>query len=84
MYQADPAMMVRKLAAKVRPGGVVVFHEPCRDGVRSFPPVPTYDSGRQLVDDTFRATGADPIMGIKLHPTFVATGLPAPTVRMES
>jgi SAM-dependent methyltransferase len=84
MYQADPAAMVRKLATHVRPGGVVVFHEPYRDGVRSFPPVPTYDRGWQLVDDTFRGTGADPIMGIKLHATFRAAGLPTPTMRMES
>jgi len=43
IYQADPAAMVRKLAAHVRPDGVVVFHEPYRDGIRSFPPLPTYD-----------------------------------------
>ncbi len=84
MYQADPAAMVRKLVARVRPGGVVMFHEPYRDGVRSFPPVPTYDRGWQLVDDAFRGTGADPIVGVKLHAVFVAAGLPAPTMRMES
>jgi len=83
MYQADPAAMVRKLVAHLRPGGIVVFHEPYRDGVRSFPPVPSYDRGWQLVDDTFRGTGADPIMGIKLHATFTAAGLPSPTMRME-
>jgi SAM-dependent methyltransferase len=84
MYQAEPAEMVRKLVARVRPGGVVMFHEPYRDGVRSFPPVPTYDRGWQLVDDAFRSTGADPSMGIKLHAVFVAAGLPPPTMRMES
>jgi len=84
MYQADPAAVVRRLVGRLRPGGVVMFHEPYRDGVRSFPPVPTYDRGWQLVDDTFHGTGADPIMGIKLHAVFVAAGLPAPTMRMES
>ena len=50
--------MVRRLVTHLRPGGVVMFHEPYRDGVRSFPPVSTYDRGWQLVDDTFKATGA--------------------------
>jgi SAM-dependent methyltransferase len=84
MYQADPASMLRKLAANVRPGGVVAFHEPYRDGLRSFPPVPSYDRAWQLVDDTLRASGADPSMGIKLHAIFVAAGLPSPSMRMET
>jgi SAM-dependent methyltransferase len=84
MYQQDPAAMLRKLVSNVRPGGVVVFHEPDRDGVLSFPLVPDYDRGCQLVDETFRLTGADPRMGIKLHATFVAAGLPAPTMRLEA
>jgi SAM-dependent methyltransferase len=84
MFQPDPVALLRGVLAHVRSGGVAVFHEPYRDGVRSFPPVPTYDRGWQLVDDTFRATGADPTMGIKLHATFVAAGLPSPTMRMES
>jgi SAM-dependent methyltransferase len=84
MYQPDPSAIVRQLVARVRQGGVVMFHEPYRDGVRSFPPVPTYDRAWQLVDDSFRATGADMIMGIKLHSVFVDAGLPAPTLRMES
>jgi SAM-dependent methyltransferase len=84
MYQPDPAITLRRLADHVRPGGVVVFHEPYRDGLRSFPPVPAYDRGWQLVDETFRRSGADPLMGIKLHATFVAAGLAPPSMRMES
>lgn len=84
MYQPDPVAMVRQLTSLLRPGGIVVFHEPFRDGVRSFPSLPTYDRGWQLVDDAFRGSGADPLMGIKLHTTFVAAGLPSPTLRMES
>lgn len=84
MYQPDPTTMVRQLVARLRPGGVVMFQEPYRDGVRSFPPVPTYDRAWQLVDDSFGATGADMIMGIKLHSVFVDAGLTAPTLRLES
>jgi SAM-dependent methyltransferase len=84
MYQPDPAAWVRQLVGHLRSGGVVMFHEPYRDGVRSFPPVPTYDRGWQLVDDALRGTGGDTIMGIKLHAVFVAAGMSAPTMRMES
>ena len=84
MFQNDPASMLRKVAAHVRPGGVVVFHEPDRDGIRSYPPVPAYERWCQLVDETFRRWGGDPRMGVKLHSTFIAAGLPAPTMRLES
>lgn len=84
MYQEDPAATLRKLASHLRPGGIVVFHEPYRSGLRSFPPVADYDRGWGLVDETFRRSGADPTMGIKLHATFVAAGLAPPWLRMES
>jgi SAM-dependent methyltransferase len=84
MYQPDPVATLRQLMKHVRSDAVIVFHEPYRDGVRSFPPVPTYDRCWQLLDDVFRGTGADSIMGIKLHSVFVAAGLPAPTMRMEA
>jgi SAM-dependent methyltransferase len=84
MFQADPAVWLRRVVQCLRPGGVVMFHEPYRDGVRSFPPVPTYDRAWQLVDDALRGTGGDTIVGIKLHGVFIAAGLPAPTMRMES
>jgi SAM-dependent methyltransferase len=84
MFQADPAASLGKLAAHVRPGGIVVFHEPYRDNIRSYPSVAVYDHGWELVDETLRRSGADPLMGIKLHSTFLAAGLPAPTMRMES
>jgi len=84
MYQADPAAWLRKLLTHVRPSGVVAFHEPYRDGLRSFPPVPSYDQAWQLVDDTLRASGADPCMGIKLHTIFEAAGLPSPSMRVET
>ena len=84
MHQPDPAAMLRGVVTHVRPAGVVVFHEPYRDGIRSFPAVEAYDRACQLVSDTFRGAGADPNMGIKLHATFVAAGLPAPSLRLES
>src|SRR5262249_60508592 len=74
----------RALTRHLRRGGVVVFHEPDRDGIRSFPPVPLYDRCCKLVDETIRRWGGDPRMGINLYPTFIAAGLPAPRMRLES
>lgn len=84
MFQRDPALMLRKVAAHVRPGGVVVCHEPDRVGIRSYPTVESYERWCRLCDEVFRRWGGDPRMGIKLHSTFVAAGLPAPTMRLES
>jgi SAM-dependent methyltransferase len=83
-FQPDPAAMLRKVAAHARSSGVVMFHEPYRGGVRSYPPVTSYDQAWELVTETVRRLGADPLMGIKLHRTFVAAGLPAPSMRLES
>jgi SAM-dependent methyltransferase len=36
LFQADPAVMVRKLAGHLRPGGAIVFHEPEWDSTDRF------------------------------------------------
>jgi SAM-dependent methyltransferase len=84
VFQRDPATVLRKLIAHARPGSIVVFHEPDFDSERSFPPVPTYDRCCRWVAETLRRSGADPRMGIKLYAAFVAAGLPAPSIRLES
>ena len=83
-FQQDPGVMLRKLADHVRPGGVVAFHEIDWDGVRSFPPSPTYDRCCLWIVETLRLLGAETRMGIKLHATFVAAGLPAPSMRLHA
>lgn len=81
-FQKDPAAMLRKLAAHVRPGGVVVFHEIDWGGLGSFPPVPTFDQCCRWGADTMRLYGTETRMGTKLHATFVDAGLPSPTMRL--
>jgi SAM-dependent methyltransferase len=84
MFQRDPVAMLRKLATHLRPGGVVVFHEPDREGIRSLPPVALYDRCCRLVDEAVSRSGAERRMGLKLHSAFVAAGLPPPMMRLES
>ena len=84
MYYADPTAALRKLAGHLRPGGMLVLHEADWDGVRSFPPLPTYDRCCRLFVETFRLLGTETRMGIKLHSAFVAAGLPAPSMRLHA
>jgi hypothetical protein len=83
-FQPDPATMLRKLAGHVRSGGLIVFHEIDHGGVGSFPPAPTYDRCCRWVIETLRSHRTETRMGTKLHSTFVAAGLPAPSMRLES
>jgi SAM-dependent methyltransferase len=84
MFQRDPVAMLRGVTAHVRSGGVVVFHEPDWASARSYPSVPTYDQCCQWIVETLRLSSVDPRMGIKLHSSFVAAGLPEPSMRLES
>jgi len=84
LWQPDPARMLRRLITHVRPGGVVVFHEPDFDGERSSPAVPTYDRCCHWVREVLRLTGVHAHMGVGLHSTFVSAGLPAPSIRLEA
>ena len=84
MYYAEPAVALQKLAGHLRPGGVLVFHETDWDGVRSYPPSPTYDQCCQWFRETFRLLGTETRMGIKLHSAFVTAGLSAPSMRLHA
>jgi ubiquinone/menaquinone biosynthesis C-methylase UbiE len=83
-FQPDPGATLRKLVRHVRSGGLVVFHEIDHGGVGSFPPAPTYDRCCRWVIETLRSHHTETRMGTKLHSTFVAAGLPAPSMRLEA
>jgi SAM-dependent methyltransferase len=82
-FQTDPAVMLRSIARHVQPDGLLVFHELDWDGVRSFPPVPTYDTCRRLCTEAI-GSAAETQMGGKLFRTFIAAGLGAPALRLEA
>ena len=86
MYQADPAHTLRRLAARVRPGGVVAMIESAdlNAPVRTHPSTPTHE---QIAAWTARLQGAEgPIanMGMRLYRTFLDAGLPAPQLRLAA
>jgi SAM-dependent methyltransferase len=83
-FCAAPAATLRRLAAHLRPGGVMVFHELDWEGVRSYPPAPIYDQCCQWFIETFRLLGTETRMGIKLHSAFVEAELRPPSMRMDA
>jgi ubiquinone/menaquinone biosynthesis C-methylase UbiE len=83
LFQADPTAMVRKLVGHLRPGGVIVFHEPIWDCARSLPPAHTYDRCCRWIIETFRLARTE-TTAEKLHQAFVGAGLPEPSMRMHT
>jgi SAM-dependent methyltransferase len=82
MYVADPVAVVRHLAGRLRPGGVVLFAE-ADVVVRAWPPAPLYHRYWRWIVAALERSGAKQDMGLRLFTTFVAAGLPAPRVRMD-
>ena len=86
MYMADPAEVLKQLATRVRPGGIVAFQEvdftPYRQMYRPDTPV-----ANKLTDwalGVFEHSGAHVAMGFDLYHTFVKAGLPEPYMHFES
>jgi ubiquinone/menaquinone biosynthesis C-methylase UbiE len=84
MFQRDPAALLRQVAAHVKPGGPIVFHEPDWDGVRSHPTAPVYLEACRWIVRTVEVTGNRARMGGELYATFVSAGLPPPTMGVDA
>ena len=84
MFQPDPVATLRALVRHLRPDGIVVFHEIDWDGARSNPRVAPYDDSCRWILETIEKNGVHGRMGAKLPSTFVAAGLPAPSLALES
>ena len=83
-FQPDPVATLRTIARQVRPGGIILFHEPYREQMHSVPPVQSYDRACRWVSETYRRSGVDVEIGIKLYSVFQDAGLPGPTMRMHA
>jgi SAM-dependent methyltransferase len=84
MHQPDPAGMLRKLARVLNPGGIVAFQEFDICGAHSFPPSPTFDQCLEWIAAALAKTGTDTRMGVRLYSTFLAAGLPAPSMSLDA
>ena len=83
MYLPDPVTTLRSISQLVRPGGVIVFQEPTWVPVIAhLQALPLWFATASLIDKTMRVS-ANHDMGAELYHTFIKSGLPAPTVRME-
>lgn len=82
MYSPDPVQALRRLLRHIRPGGIVAFQE-TGGGTRSYPRVPLFERLFELTGKAQQLSGAEPQMGLKLYPTFIAAGLPAPTQQVN-
>jgi SAM-dependent methyltransferase len=85
MYLADPAAELRLLADRLRPGGVIAFQEGVFDDPkRPYPPGPLHDQVLAWMTPPPGAPGPDTQMGLKLFRTFLAAGLEAPKLRLDT
>jgi ubiquinone/menaquinone biosynthesis C-methylase UbiE len=85
LHQADPVAMIRGVAATVRRGGIVAFHELASEVCgHTFPTMDLYVTAERRLNAAFRATLPHIDTGGRLFAYFEAAGLPAPRLIWES
>jgi ubiquinone/menaquinone biosynthesis C-methylase UbiE len=84
VFQSDPAAWLRSLAGRLRPGGVLVLHEPDFHDLRSNPSVPSYDRCCHWVSEAFRRGGTAVQMADTLLAAFRGADLPSPRMHLET
>jgi SAM-dependent methyltransferase len=84
MYYPDPVDAVRRLAERVREGGLIIFQEFDVANCRSLPLAPTFERHTSWIKRTLSATGARTQLGLELYSVFVAAGLAGPKMRMDA
>jgi SAM-dependent methyltransferase len=85
MYQPDAAESLRRIAASVRPGGLVAFQEHDSSMAPiSLVPLPLHDRVRGWIWQTVEREGADVRMGLGLAAAMEAAGLHVEHVRAEA
>ncbi|MGH3088043.1 MAG: class I SAM-dependent methyltransferase [Rubrobacteraceae bacterium] len=85
IYLGEPEATLRSLSGHLRPGGIVAFQEiDWTNGPTAVPPSRHLARVWEWVPEMFRRAGLDPQMGLKLHQTFLAAGLPTPTMHLDA
>jgi ubiquinone/menaquinone biosynthesis C-methylase UbiE len=83
MYYPSSSDALRQLVRHVRPGGIVAFQESDNSGARTYPTQPLFERLFELMQRAIEISGAEPRMALKLYPTFIAAGLPTPSLQAE-
>jgi SAM-dependent methyltransferase len=83
-FVSDPVAVLRSLATRVRPGGVLVFQEPTwSSAVPHAQHLPLRSACVELVCEALRRGGAQPDMALTLFRSFPDSGLPIPQMRID-
>jgi SAM-dependent methyltransferase len=82
MYSSEPSNALRRVAANVRPGGIVAFQEMNVAEAKSFPQVDLFEQSMRLIIETLHREKVKTLMGLGLYRTFVEAGLPPPQMIM--
>lgn len=88
MHQPDPARVLARAGAVVRPGGVVAIMESHLQalgaGWHSWPRSPAYGRLLEIMLPIIEAAGGRTGMGLQLRHTFLAAGLPDPALDVRA
>ncbi len=82
----QPASLLRLLAQRLHPGGLLAFQEYNITGLSEwiFPPSPLWEQAATWCREVYQRVGLERRMGMKLYGTFLSAGLPAPQLRYET
>lgn len=96
MHVPDPVALLRTLTARLKPGGIVAFHEndftyppttfpvtPLSEELKTWAIPPVSDEMRSWAN-TSRTPGPEAQMGTKLYRTYLEAGLPGPQLMLEA
>jgi ubiquinone/menaquinone biosynthesis C-methylase UbiE len=84
MYLSDPAAALRQAAGRLRSGGIIAMHEADLAYDWAVPQTPLWEQVRGWFLQTLACAGVEERMGLRLYRCFVAAGLPAPEMTLES
>jgi len=88
IYMKDPATVLKRLASRLRPGGLIVLQELDMTTAGSYPEVSLYNQCGEWIGEAFTRAGIDHRLGTRLHSVFTNAGLSHPqslgATRVES
>ena len=81
-HLSQPAVLLRRMWAAVRPGGVLIVEDADFDGWCCYPPNEGFDFFLRTYSQVLQRRGGDHAVGRKLHACFLAAGIPGPQISL--